>query len=288
ALDVSVQALRGGHLEFITHQIQDEDTLAHVRVGLMTYDNRVHLYDLSPALSRPHMLVITETDELQMPISGGLLVPLKDSIDSALNCPGKLLIFHAAPLIEMGTTQTSSAVSLVRECVRQGCSVHLFHLSQDYILCFLFSADMRVLGCYGLFLPGPNPSSVPMASVDWWTTLALELEHVRNLDETKGVAIQTALSYTTWTGERRTRVHTVILKCSRHLQDAFRHYQAQTLLTFYSKKMYCAVLERPLQELREELQTQITEALACYRKHCSGAPSVPAGFTCLHQQSEEE
>ncbi|XP_055080344.1 protein transport protein Sec24C [Periophthalmus magnuspinnatus] len=392
ALDVSVQALRGGHLEFITHQIrtllaslngEDEDTLAHVRVGLMTYDNRVHLYDLSPALSRPHMLVITETDDLQMPISGGLLVPLKDSIDSvnsvlqlipqfspeqndaggvpielpvkaalaifqALNCPGKLLIFHAAPLIEMGTTQTSSgffgsnkpksifqpsegAVSLVRECVRQGCSVHLFHLSQELVggawpghipyltggalntynhlqgemdkerfsadlkrtfammntgfraeLKICVSKDMRVLGCYGLFLPGPNPSSVPMASVDWWTTLALELEHVRNLDETKGVAIQTALSYTTWTGERRTRVHTVILKCSRHLQDAFRHYQAQTLLTFYSKKMYCAVLERPLQELREELQTQITEALACYRKHCCSA-SVSAGQLVLPQ-----
>ncbi|XP_055017674.1 protein transport protein Sec24D isoform X2 [Boleophthalmus pectinirostris] len=392
AIDVSVQALRGGHLEFITHQIrtllaslngEDEDSLSDVRVGLMTYDSRVHLYDLSPALSRPHMLVITETDELQLPISSGLLVPLKDCVHSvnsvlqlipqfspeqtdssgvpielpvkaalaifqALNCPGKLLVFHAAPLIEMGTTQTSSgffgsskpksifqpsegAVSLVRDCVRQGCSVHLFHLSQELVggawpghipyltggalntynhlqgemdkerfsadlkrtfammdtgfraeLKICVSKDMRVLGCYGLFLPGPNPSSVPMAAVDWRTTLALELEHIRNLDEKKGVVIQTGLSYSTSTGERRTRVHTVVLKCSRHLQDAFRHYQAQTLLTFYSKKMYCAVLERPLQELREELQTQITEALACYRKHCCSA-SVSAGQLVLPQ-----
>lgn len=35
--------------------------------------------------------------------------------------------------------------------------------------------------------------------------------------------------------------------------------------------VYCAVLERPLQELREELQTDVTEALAAYRKHCSSA-----------------
>lgn len=47
---------------------------------------------------------------------------------------------------------------------------------------------------------------------------------------------QAALSYTTQTGERRTRVHTLTLRCSRHLQDAFRQYQAQTLLTFYCKK----------------------------------------------------
>lgn len=40
--------------------------------------------------------------------------------------------------------------------------------------------------------------------------------------------------------------------------------------------VYCSVLERPLQELREELQTEVTEALASYRKHCCSA-SVSAG-----------
>uniref|UniRef100_A0AAV2MQT5 4Fe-4S ferredoxin-type domain-containing protein n=1 Tax=Knipowitschia caucasica TaxID=637954 RepID=A0AAV2MQT5_KNICA len=391
AIDVSAQALRGGHLDFITHQIrtlitalngEEGEGLADVRMGLVTYDGRVHLYDLSPALSRPHMLIITETDDLQLPLSSGLLVPLKHCVDSinsvlqlipqyspeqndnngvpidlpvkaalaifqALNCPGKLLIFHAAPLIEVENTQTSSgffgsnkpksifqpserSVSLVRDCVRHGCSVHLFHLSQELVggawpghipyltggalntynhiqgemdkerfsadlkrtfsmdagfraeLKIFVSKEMRVLGCYGLFLPGPHPASIPMANVNWQTTLAVELEHTRNLEESKGVALQTALSYSTCRGERRIRVHTVLLKCSRHLQDAFRHYQAQTLLTFYSKKMYCAVLERPLQELREELQTQITEALACYRKHCCSA-SVSNGQLVLPQ-----
>lgn len=37
--------------------------------------------------------------------------------------------------------------------------------------------------------------------------------------------------------------------------------------------VYCAVLERPLQELREELQTDVTEALASYRKHSCSAPA---------------
>lgn len=122
--------------------------------------------------------------------------------------------------------------------------------------------------------------------------------------------LQAVLSYCTQTGDRRTRVHTLTLGCSRHLRDIFRQYQAQTLLTFYCKKskflsdllcllvsfvhkveqlgphteltsscacpVYCAVLERPLQELRGELQTDVTEALASYRKH-SCSVSVSAG-----------
>lgn len=53
---------------------------------------------------------------------------------------------------------------------------------------------------------------------------------------------QTVLSYSTQTGDRRTRVHTLTLRCSPHLQDTFRHYQAQALLTFYCKKSVDLVL----------------------------------------------
>lgn len=45
---------------------------------------------------------------------------------------------------------------------------------------------------------------------------------------------------------------------------------------FCRRPVYCTVLERPLQELREELQTDVTEALASYRKHSCSA-SVSAG-----------
>lgn len=52
-------------------------------------------------------------------------------------------------------------------------------------------------------------------------------------------------------------------------------------------QVYCAVLERPLQELREELQTDVTEALASYRKHCcsssASAGQVGGGHTQVHE-----
>lgn len=221
-------------------------------------------------------------------------------------------------------------MSLAKECVSQGCGVHLFVFSQQDVggawpghvpyltggelhcyhslqgeldrerfssdlrrtvetetgyratLRVHVSKDLRVSGCYGSFVPGPNPAHVAMATLDWRTTLAVELTHSRALDEKRGVVIQTILSYTSQQGERRTRVHSLSLCCSHHLLDTFCNCQAQTLLTFYCKKMYCAVLERPLQELREELQTEVTESLACYRKHCSSS-SVSPGQLVLPQ-----
>ena len=52
---------------------------------------------------------------------------------------------------------------------------------------------MRVSGCYGLFIPGPSPGHVTMATLDHFTTLAVELAHTRSLDETRAVAIQVSL-----------------------------------------------------------------------------------------------
>ncbi|KAJ3580628.1 hypothetical protein NHX12_034326, partial [Muraenolepis orangiensis] len=390
ALDVSPSALRAGHLDFVTRQIRSllhslhsEDGCSteppDLRVGLMTYDSRVHLYDLSPALSRPHMLVVTETEDLQLPVREGMLVSLKDCVDcidsvlqliplfspegedshgvpielpiraglailQAMSCPGKLLLFHTAPLTEEEHAQLSGffgsnkpksifqpsdpAVSLASECVNQGCGVHLFMLSQQdvggawpgnvpyltggdlYVYNHLqgelerqcFSTDLRrtveaeavykarlkvhvklrVSGCFGLFVPGDKPSQVALATLDWRTTLAVELAYLRDLDEKRGVAIQVTVTYSDPAGQRRTRVHTLALRCSRHLLDTFRHCQAQALLAFYCKKMYCAVLECPLQDVRGELQAEVTASLACYRKHCSSA-CVSSGQLVLPQ-----
>ncbi|XP_077416715.1 protein transport protein Sec24C isoform X2 [Vanacampus margaritifer] len=384
AIDTSAAALRGGHLEFVTQEIHTllASLIGDVRVGLLTYDSRIQLYDLSPALSRPHMLVMAETsDELQLPVREGLVLALRDCMDGItsvlqhipqmspegdesagvpvdlpvkaglavlkmLACPGKLLVFHSAPLVETEQTSTGffgtskpksifqppeGATSLAEACVHQGCGVHLFVLSPQDVggawpghipyltggalytfnhlqgdldrerfsrnlkcvvaadvgykaeLSLFVSKGMRVSGCYGLFAPRPRPDRVAMATLDCWTTLAVELAHDGSaLDETRGIAIQAVLAYNKPSGERRSRVHTLTLRCSRHLQDTFRQYQAQTLLAFYCKKMYCEALERPLQDLREELQRDLTEALAFYRRHgCSASAWASSGQLVL-------
>ncbi|KAI4890284.1 hypothetical protein NFI96_014210, partial [Prochilodus magdalenae] len=390
AIDVTAIAIRSGQLDFICQQLcslllsldgEEDADQSDLKVGLMTYDSRIHLYDLSPALSRPHMMVITDIDPLELPVREGLLVPLRDcreTIESILqqlplfdaetqessgsqdlpvsaalkilqtaDCPGRLLVFHCSPLTESLDKQTStgfftsskpksifqppdSSTSLAKACVSQGCSVQLFVFSQPDVgaawpghvpfltggklICYnslqsevererfcgdlrrsvntetaykaqlrvYVSKELRVSGCYGAFLTIPDSRCVAMAALDWRTALAFEFTHSTSLDETRGVAIQAVLSYTSSRGERRTRVHTVTLACSQNLLDTFRTSQAEALLTFYCKKMYCLALETPLQCLREELQMEITEALACYRKHCC-TTSVSPGQLVLPQ-----
>ncbi|XP_016142056.1 protein transport protein Sec24C [Sinocyclocheilus grahami] len=388
AIDVSASAVRTGQPDHICKQIcsqlqalngPEETVRSELRVGLMTYDSRIHLYNLSPALSRPHMMVITDCEELELPVGEGLLVPLKDcrhilervlqeislfnpesedrsssqelpvsaglKILQAAASPGKLLIFHSSPVSE-GTNQKNSSgffsssksifqgpdssISLAKECVSQGCSVHIFVFSHQEVggawpghipfltgggvICYnslqsemeqerfradlsrcvnmqmafkvqlrvFVSKEMRLSGCYGSFIADPDSCCVAMAALDWRTALAFEFTHNKSLDETRGVAIQFVLSYSNSSGENRTRIHTVILSTSRQLQDTFRSSQAETLLTFYCKKMYSLALESPLQSLREELQTEVTEMLACFRKHSCTA-SVSPGQLVLPQ-----
>ncbi|XP_066511342.1 protein transport protein Sec24C-like isoform X1 [Hoplias malabaricus] len=390
AVDVSATAIRSGQLDFVCQQLcslllsldggEDADQ-SDLRVGLMTYDSRIHLYDLSPTLSRPHMMVITDTDQLELPVREGLLLPVKEcrqtiesilqqlplfdaetqessgshylSISAALkilqaaNCPGMLMVFQSSPVTEIldkkGSTgfftsskpesifqAPDSSTSLAKACISQGCSVQMYVFSQQDVggawpghipfltggklICYnslqsevertrfcgdlmmsvntemaykaqlrvFVSRELRVSGCYGAFLASTDSRCVAMAALDHHTALAFEFIHNKSLDEIRGVAIQAVLSYSSSRGEQRTRVHTVTLACSQNLLDTFRTSQAETLLTFYCKKMYCAALETSLQCLREELQMEITETLACYRKHCC-TTSVSPGQLVLPQ-----
>ncbi|KAI5613062.1 protein transport protein Sec24C [Silurus asotus] len=390
AIDVTAVAIRSGQLDFICQQLcalllslngGEDDAHLDLRVGLITYDSKIHLYNLNPTLSRPHMMVLTDADEMELPVQEGLLVPLQECLHivesilqqiplfdaemqdtsgsqdlpvqaglkilQAADCPGKLLVFHSSPLTESSEKQSSrgffssnkpksifqapeSSASLTKACVSQGCSVQLFVFSQPDVggawpghvpfftggrlICYnslqselerecfcgdlrrsldtdmafraqlrvFVSKELRVSGCYGSFLVGPESHCVAMAALDWQTALAFEFTHCKSLDETRGVAIQAVLSYCGKKGERRTRIHTLTLACSQNLMDTFRTSQAETLLTFYCKKMYCLALETPLQRLREELQTEITEAFACYRKHCC-TTSVSPGQLVMPQ-----
>lgn len=79
-------------------------------------------------------------------------------------------------------------------CYSQSSSA-LKNCLQVHVVGFFFrDADLRVSGCYGLFIPGPDPGHVTMATMNQFTTQAVELAHSRGLDETRGVTIQVDIS----------------------------------------------------------------------------------------------
>ncbi|XP_041065090.1 protein transport protein Sec24C-like isoform X1 [Carcharodon carcharias] len=138
-IDVSYNAVRSGLLSLICAELKQvvqylsrecgaEETA--VRVGLITYDKVLHLYNVKNTLIQPQMVVITDVSDLAMPPLDGLLVNAKESealINSLLDkipllfadsleadvlfgpvvqaglealkaadCPGKLFIFHTS------------------------------------------------------------------------------------------------------------------------------------------------------------------------------------------------
>lgn len=52
-----------------------------VRVAIMTYDRHVHFYNLSAKLTGPQMYVVSEVEDVFVPLSEGLFVDVEESAD---------------------------------------------------------------------------------------------------------------------------------------------------------------------------------------------------------------
>ncbi|XP_078094614.1 protein transport protein Sec24C-like [Mustelus asterias] len=112
-------------------------------------------------------------------------------------------------------------------------------------------------------------NEVQLAVIDSDKTVTVELKHEGKLSEEKGVHIQFQLLYHTLSGHRRLRIHTVSLNCSSRLSDIFRNSQAETLLNYFTKTAYHAVLGEATKSVQDRLVSHLTRILASYRKHCA-------------------
>ncbi|XP_028654377.2 protein transport protein Sec24C-like [Erpetoichthys calabaricus] len=381
-IDVSLKPIRDGTVYRICQELRSildmlprdagtEDSA--VRVGFVTYDRALHLYSLNPSQYQPHMLVISDLEDLELPLVEGLLVHLdkcRDAINSLLDkipkifveteesevvlepviqagllmlknsgCSGKLFIFHTTQptgdkLIDKMDVSIFSAMKekslfqpqdaclpLVQRSVAQGCGLDFFLFSHDMIgmatlgqaslltggslymysslvdegeqfqmdlrhnvqrhigfngtLKVFVSKGLKVSACFGSLQSSSIPGEYKLATVNADNTFVVEFTHIGQVDEDRGVAIQCVLSYTSASGQRRTRVHNMTLNSSSHLVETFRNSQAETLLTYFCKKAYCELLTTPGKTLRDSLVIELTEMLACYRKHCSSTKVSP-------------
>ncbi|CAL9694912.1 unnamed protein product [Knipowitschia caucasica] len=116
-----------------------------------------------------------------------------------------------------------------------------------------------------------NTTDVEMASVDCDKAVTVEFKHDDSLGEDAGALIQCALLYTTLSGQRRLRIHNLSLRCSSQLQDMFKSCETDSLVNFFAKSAYRAVLKQPVKSVREILVNQTAHMLACYRKNCASA-----------------
>ncbi|KAM7366196.1 hypothetical protein PAMP_015659 [Pampus punctatissimus] len=118
-----------------------------------------------------------------------------------------------------------------------------------------------------------NTTDIEMAAVDCDKAVTVEFKHDDTLSEETGAHMQCALLYTTINGQRRLRIHNLSLNCSLQLSELYKSCETDSLINFFAKSAYRAILNQPLKNVREILVNQTAHMLACYRKNCS-SPSA--------------
>ncbi|XP_027175353.1 protein transport protein Sec24-like At3g07100 [Coffea eugenioides] len=82
-IDVSVCAVRSGMLEVVAQTIKSSlDTLPgfpRTQIGFITYDSTVHFYNIKSSLTQPQMMVVSDLDDIFVPLPDDLLVNLSES-----------------------------------------------------------------------------------------------------------------------------------------------------------------------------------------------------------------
>ncbi|KAJ7327018.1 hypothetical protein JRQ81_016777 [Phrynocephalus forsythii] len=119
-----------------------------------------------------------------------------------------------------------------------------------------------------------NTTDVEMAGIDCDKAVTVEFKHDDKLNEDSGALIQCAVLYTSISGQRRLRVHNIGLNCSSQLADVYKSCETDSLINFFAKSAYKAILSQPLKTVREILVNQTARMLACYRKNCASPSAV--------------
>ncbi|KAM7274132.1 hypothetical protein ACFE04_028796 [Oxalis oulophora] len=82
-IDVSVSAVRSGMVEVVAQTIRsclDElPGYPRTQIGFITYDSTIHFYNMKSSLTQPQMMVVSDLDDMFLPLPDDLLVNLSES-----------------------------------------------------------------------------------------------------------------------------------------------------------------------------------------------------------------
>ncbi|KAH6812907.1 Sec23/Sec24 protein transport family protein [Perilla frutescens var. frutescens] len=82
-IDVSISAVQSGMLEVMAQTIKScLDNLpgsTRTQIGFITYDSTIHFYNMKSSLAQPQMMVVSDLDDIFVPLPDDLLVNLSES-----------------------------------------------------------------------------------------------------------------------------------------------------------------------------------------------------------------
>jgi len=129
------------------------------------------------------------------------------------------------------------------------------------------SQGVKITGFFGhFFVRGTDLLALPNVDADKSFSVTLGLEE--NAVTATHVAVQAALLYTTSSGERRIRVHTVSVPVLPTIADLFAHADVEAITALTAKLGAERALAGKLQEGRELIQNKCIDMLQGFRQIC--------------------
>lgn len=80
-----------------------------------------------------------------------------------------------------------------------------------------------------------NTTDVELAAITCDTSLSIEIKYDDKLNEEEGVNIQCAILYTSFSGQRRLRVHNLALNTCGQMAELFRSCELDTMMNIFLK-----------------------------------------------------
>jgi protein transport protein SEC24 len=117
-----------------------------------------------------------------------------------------------------------------------------------------------------------KPTEVEFGNIDADKGIIVKFKHEAKLDTKFDIVFQSALLYTTATGERRVRVQNMSARATNDIDEVFKHADEDAVVATIAKEASFKMLTKTSREVRDGIGDKCIRILAAYRKyHSSGA-----------------
>ncbi|TBU39840.1 sec24-like protein [Dichomitus squalens] len=147
------------------------------------------------------------------------------------------------------------------------------------------SVGLRVGSQYGNFYESPA-SDMEFGTMDADKTICIKLEHTSRLDDRQYAFLQSAILYTTVTGERRVRVHNLALRVVSLAGNVFQYADMDAAVSYIIREAISKLHSTRITQIQESLTERCALILYAYRKFCAAAAAptqliLPEAFRSL-------
>ncbi|RKF81903.1 Uncharacterized protein C4.03c [Golovinomyces cichoracearum] len=147
------------------------------------------------------------------------------------------------------------------------------------------SNGLQVTSYTGTFRENKSGNDVELGVIDENKAMGVMFNFDGKLDEKLDAHFQSALLYTSSTGERRVRCSNVIASVSDNAKDCMKYVDQDAVYALIAKEAACKTTLNSLKEIRGALSEKNVDILAGYRKNFSD--SHPPGQLVLPENLKE-